>query len=406
MDDLPFEVLTHVLFFIGKGHHRYISTVSTKLQEAYSIVSNHSSSHSSQHHHPNNNNNNVTNMKSVISSPACIEIYLEEGQGNLDSKLIAILKAAARYGHIHVLKWAYYEAGCAYAHASSECIFISAIEHGQMEATKWLHAYYYGRRLAGDKYYDHAKKPCEAAAKNGQLHILQWLRANDFPWNARTCEEAAKGGHLNVLQWLKDNDCPWHAGTCEAAAASGHLEIVQWLRANGCPWNTWTCEAAAKSGQLHILKWARIQQCPWDSWTCYAAASAGHLDVLKWARMNGCPWREETCYAAVSGRHLNVLRWAIDNGCPYTALTLKDAAKEAVTIGDISCLCWLKELGCHFDKDIHRCAANNGECERGEVLEWLRLNNGRRVHNNTCYNWMRNIFCLPVHFNAFYYNPD
>ena len=50
---------------------------------------------------------------------------------------------------------------------------------------------------------------CEAAARSGQLEVLQWLRANDCPWDKYTCAHAAGGGHLEVLQWLRANDCPW-----------------------------------------------------------------------------------------------------------------------------------------------------------------------------------------------------
>jgi hypothetical protein len=46
------------------------------------------------------------------------------------------------------------------------------------------------------------------------------------------------GGHLEVLQWLRANECPWDEGTCRWAAKCGKLEVLQWARANGCPWDT------------------------------------------------------------------------------------------------------------------------------------------------------------------------
>jgi len=46
-------------------------------------------------------------------------------------------------------------------------------------------------------------------ASGGDLEVLQWLRANDAPWNKWTCDWAAKGGHLEVLQWARANGCKW-----------------------------------------------------------------------------------------------------------------------------------------------------------------------------------------------------
>jgi len=35
------------------------------------------------------------------------------------------------------------------------------------------------------------------------------------------------GGHLEVLQWLRANDCPWDKDTCSHSAGDGHLEVLQ-----------------------------------------------------------------------------------------------------------------------------------------------------------------------------------
>ena len=57
------------------------------------------------------------------------------------------------------------------------------------------------------------KNTCLSASGNGNLEILQWLRAQDppGPWSEDCCGLAAKNGHLNILQWLRSQDppCPW-----------------------------------------------------------------------------------------------------------------------------------------------------------------------------------------------------
>nr|WIL04766.1 ankyrin repeat-containing protein [Cedratvirus duvanny] len=133
------------------------------------------------------------------------------------------------------------------------------------------------------------KSVCTIAAENGHLEVLQWARANGFPWDLSICTIAAKNGHLEVLQWARANGCPWNEGTCTYAAGNGHLEVLQWARANGCPWNSNTCSHAALNGHLEILQWARANGCRWNQRTCGNAARNGHLKVLEWARDNGCP---------------------------------------------------------------------------------------------------------------------
>jgi len=82
--------------------------------------------------------------------------------------------------------------------------------------------------------------------------------------------------------------------TCHAAARNGHLDVLKWLRSRDppCPWNEWTCLRAAENGHLDVLKWLRSQDppCPWDHMASHAAAGKGHLDVLKWLVDNGCPY--------------------------------------------------------------------------------------------------------------------
>jgi hypothetical protein len=121
---------------------------------------------------------------------------------------------------------------------------------------------------------------CEAAARSGQLEVLQWLRANSCPWDGFTCALAVEDGHLEVRQWLLANGCPWDERTCSWAAAGGHLKVLQWLRANGCLCDEETCMSAARGGHLEVLQCARENGCPWKKWTCEGAAERGHLEVL------------------------------------------------------------------------------------------------------------------------------
>ena len=68
----------------------------------------------------------------------------------------------------------------------------------------------------------------------GHLEVLQWLHANDCPWNERTCMLAARRGHLLYI----------------AAAEKGHETIVRALIELGADVNK------ARYSGATPLKWA------------------------------------------------------------------------------------------------------------------------------------------------------
>ena len=164
-----------------------------------------------------------------------------------------------------------------------------------------------------------------SAAKAGCLSTMQhlqrrgrlpFLKRAGNPETAYLCGSAAEGRQLEVMQWLRANDCPWDEKTCAAAAQEGHLVMLQWARVNGCLMDRWTCANAALIGDLEILQWARDNNCPWSGTTCSQAAASGHLEVLMWAHENDCPWDLDTCLLAYVNGHVEVLNWLRANGCP------------------------------------------------------------------------------------------
>ncbi|KAG1682407.1 hypothetical protein DVH05_021030, partial [Phytophthora capsici] len=70
---------------------------------------------------------------------------------------------------------------------------------------------------------------------------------------------AAKNGHVHILQWLSEihaDRCDWDVNILDCAAASGHLSVVKWLhvhRQDGCTTRAMDC--AAEGGHLPIVKW-------------------------------------------------------------------------------------------------------------------------------------------------------
>lgn len=120
-------------------------------------------------------------------------------------------------------------------------------------------------------------------------------------WDTETCTGPARAGKISTLVWLREEGCPWSAPVCATAAASnGRLAVLEWLREREkeeCPWNEDVCEAAAGYGDLAVLQWLREEvECPWDGRSCAVAVENGHLDVLVYIYENGGEYKEPRFY--------------------------------------------------------------------------------------------------------------
>ena len=63
-----------------------------------------------------------------------------------------------------------------------------------------------------------------AAAVNGQLGVLKYLRASGCPWSEATIELAERAGHQSVVVWLIEAGCPGR----ESLEPSTALEGPSW----------------------------------------------------------------------------------------------------------------------------------------------------------------------------------
>jgi len=121
--------------------------------------------------------------------------------------------------------------------------------------------------------------------------VLQWLRANGYPWAEETCSSAAWQGHLDILQWARANGCPWDEKTCTNAAWDGHLGVLQWAHENGCPWNAEACFFVIPHERVEVLEYlharttAQRAHHPFKSiHTSLCSLHIIHMDALARAR--------------------------------------------------------------------------------------------------------------------------
>ena len=304
----------------------------------------------------------------------------------------AVMAQAAGRGHLEVAKWLKEEGGSSIWNQPT----LHAVQGGHLKVLKWLQEI--------DKLHLNPSErgACLYAAMHGHLEVLQWLRENGFNWNGynnnisdpHLCLMAAAcGGHINVMQWMKETGVPWedesgsfgsYPMTC--AAWGGHLDAVKWLREKGCPWDGLAPAFAASKGHSEVLKWLKENGCPWNQTTCEYAAGGKHVELLRWARENGCPWDMRSAsgnphfdlnsnssersinfgWHAVGygyGMGMKVLKFAMENGgvwCP-------EVCSWAANRGKLKSLQWARLNGCPWDSTTTLYAAG---CKHWEILQW------------------------------------
>src|SRR5258706_16366177 len=82
-------------------------------------------------------------------------------------------------------------------------------------------------------------------ARCGNLHNLQWLLNNHFPFDEWTFAWAARNDNLDNLKWLLANHFPFDKKTFAFACETGNINILKWLLDNHFPFDEWTFAYAA-----------------------------------------------------------------------------------------------------------------------------------------------------------------
>lgn len=95
---------------------------------------------------------------------------------------------------------------------------------------------------------------------------------------------AAEQGNDRYLCLIWTPQSQWSARVCAAAAGNGRLGTLQWLRSLNppCPWGAEVCAAAVRGGQHVVLKWILDQSpsCPWNPSECYGLTTDPEMRAL------------------------------------------------------------------------------------------------------------------------------
>jgi hypothetical protein len=292
--NLPPEVFSAVLAYVGPGCYRYVAGACKYFRESYRKKFTGSC---------------LTDAESIASSKACALMYVEEAPekvkakelkislnetgGDWRTKRTDVAYWAARYGNLTILEWLkkegvdldpprlYRRNGREVAHVP----FDGVGEGGQIVAAGFF-------IQNGLDFAKHKSNTFRLAASNGQLAFLKHFETKGYSLNDKLlCSEAAKGGHLHVVKYLRGIGCEWDGSTCQNAAESGSLAVLKYAHENGCTWSLRGTNAvgrkAAAGGHLSCLKYIHENGGPVDRYSVTLAASGGHLDCLLYLHENG-----------------------------------------------------------------------------------------------------------------------
>jgi Ankyrin repeats (many copies) len=260
------------------------------------------------------------------------------------------LAGAAASGDVQKMIRLHAERGCALDNPDVNALTWAA-RGGSVQAMIWL-------RQQGCKYDSdiHA-----VAAYKGKLNVLQYLEAEGHTLetldNARDaenpCEEAAGQGHLEVLQWLHEHGWPWgRQSVCQRAALGGSVAVVQYLQEQGLVLDEEAMAGAARGGQLHMCQYLIEAGCPWDARACTEAIEGISIPALRWLHENGFRKMEAVNLAAATSGSIEMIEYLWAEGAVPNAAVLTRMLSKACARDDFATVQWLRKHGAQWPAAI------------------------------------------------------
>ena len=230
------------------------------------------------------------------------------------------------------------------------------------------------------------------------LMVLKWMQAQQPPcpaaYTSRMFTAAAKEGNMELLAFLRSQDCPWGSSTADAAFESGHFEALFWLwsQVPSCPWQgpgrfipilrpilpgmtTGLIMDDMDEQKRYKVMTMVARQAAWAAGE--SLIKAEFLDKLLIACLKALKPQDdlEAELVAASGRVLP-MEWLLTNGTLWRghSLTCTQLSAAAAAAGQIPMLLFLSQSRLAseapaWNKHALTSAARNGQLE---TLKWLR----------------------------------
>jgi hypothetical protein len=222
------------------------------------------------------------------------------------------------------------------------------------------------------------------AAGIGDLHHVKWLvqRGSHGSQMQSAANVAVHNKHLHIMQYLHSAGCQLQQSYCKLAAKQADLEMLRWLRANDAPWDIADVACcAAERGSIEIMTWLQEQGAVFSEATMASAtrSKAKGVAMCSWLRANSCPWDESVMQAAAAGNRVAALRWLHANGCPWSLrATRHSVAYWSAFIGSAEMLQLCFDMNAQWTPEelaLLMRVANFGSRDRDSrdaAVTWLR----------------------------------
>ena len=199
-----------------------------------------------------------------------------------------------------------------------------------------------------------ASKCAEAAAKQGDLATLKWLKEKnpDAVLYSHAMREAAAGGHFKIVKWLYCAGAFCSTDVMDAAAGSGNIKMVKWLGNRGEMCTVEAMDNAIKNNRFEMAKWLhenRDEGC--SNKVGEFSTYEGNLDLVKWVRDNYrnifCEWMAMEC--AIEGGYVHIAKWLWEHRNRY--LSTDDYSYSAMCSYNLDMIKWAHdEMGLEFSR--------------------------------------------------------
>lgn len=191
-----------------------------------------------------------------------------------------VMGKASQRGNIEILQWAH-EHQCPY----KKKIFQKIIEKGCLESLQWFKEHDYPCIYSGID---------EDAAYHGHLHILEWLKANNYSFGESNVlySSAVRAKKITILDWLKNNGFTLHVSIYREAIYYGLLNVLEWAFSNDCPYDDNLFSYLNYGTKIEILEWLKQHQFVWTSDAYIKAINCDNFQAFMWFFMNGYPLSE------------------------------------------------------------------------------------------------------------------
>ncbi|GFH56107.1 hypothetical protein CTEN210_12583 [Chaetoceros tenuissimus] len=221
-------------------------------------------------------------------------------------------------------------------------------------------------------------------AENGHLHILQFLKEENFFFYGFCCSSygAVRGGHIHILKWLKEIGCFNKPGNmcviekcAKIAAKCGQLEVLEYMREHIDSLMDFDLVADAlqsksvdvlrfchaqrhdyfhgvtedrimETGEVEIVRYFFENQGEVSRRSTTLAAKNGYLDILKYLLSKNVTWN-------VNGvRRFEIMKFAYEKYRRWFDTTITNCIEQEKSNFNLDMLSYLREHDCPWGSHV------------------------------------------------------